>query len=184
MTEQTKVQTVVSTAKELKEWILGVIGFGTAVTTFLTQAFHTPLDLTLISVTLVSIFFLAIVYLVYRTEQRMAGQLLEHKLASDEIVSGFNKRLDLMNRQQLESQRSTIRIEMDNEIHRNPGNHDTIIKYAHRYFKELDGDWVQTEKFLAWVESERTAGRPVHLPHDLLLNINTKMEEEQERLPL
>lgn len=68
---------------------------------------------------------------------------------------------------------------MDNEIFRRPENHDTIIKYGYRYFVELDSDWVETEKFEAWMEAEKNAGRPVHLPRELLSNITHKAELEK-----
>ena len=79
----------------------------------------------------------------------------------------------------LENQRSALRTEMDNEIFRRPENHDTIIKYEYRYFVELDSDWVETEKFQAWIDKENAAGRTVHLPRELLSNVSGKIASEK-----
>ena len=71
---------------------------------------------------------------------------------------------------------STLRTEMNNEIYRNPQNHDTIIRMAEKYFgKKEDGglnaNWVEKELFLTWVDKENEAGREVHLPKALITQL-------------
>lgn len=174
--------TPVSDLLKLKNYALGTLAFGTAVTTFLTQVFHTPLEATLLGTTFTGALFLVLVYLIFRSEQRSKARLITHMQHSDKIIEGFNRDLAVLKQFALENQRSSLRTEMDNEIYRNPENHDTIIKYAYRYFKELGGDWVETDKFLTWVDSEKDAGRKVHLPADLMKDINEKADAEAERM--
>lgn len=163
---------------ELKGYFLGTLALGAAATTFLTQAFHTPLESTLIGTTGVGVFFLIIVYLVNRAERRMVTRLNAHVTLSDEHIKRFHDDIEILKDRALENQRSSLRNEMDNEIYRNPSNHDTIIRYAYKYFYELNGDWVQTEKFLAWRDSEEAAGRPVHLPNVLIRKLDDDIKKE------
>ena len=59
--------------------------------------------------------------------------------------------------------KSTLRLEISQEIDRNPQNHDTILKMGEKYFCEMDGDWYMTNRFLDWVEKEK-----IHLPPSLM----------------
>ena len=171
--------TAVGDLKMIKNYSVGILAFGTAVTAFLTQALHFPLEPTLATTVVVGILFLAVVFLIWRAENRMEMKLIDHIDESNSIMQEFRDDLSYLKRMSLECQRSGIRTEMDNEIFRNPSNHDTIIKYAYRYFQELDSDWVETEKFLTWVDNENRAGRPVHLPPDLLANVDNKKAQEK-----
>jgi hypothetical protein len=54
------------------------------------------------------------------------------------------------------------------------------LKYAERYFIELDGDWVQTDLFFGWIEAEDKAGRTVHIPPQLRDAVYYKREIEQK----
>lgn len=164
--------------KMIKNYIVGVLGFGTAVTAFLTQVLHFPLEPTLAGTTLGGALFLVIVYLIYRAERRMELMLSDHIDESNTVYGGFKQDMDYLKKMALETQRSSLRTEMDNEMFRNPANHDTIIRYAYRYFDELDSDWVETEKFIAWMDREKEAGREVHLPKGLMSNINKKIALE------
>lgn len=171
--------------KVVRNYCLGVFTFGAAITTFFTQAFHFPLEPTLIGTTLGGALFLVVVFLIYRAEQRMKHALTCHVDSSTVALNEFRSDIEYLKKSALATQCSTLRAELDAEIFRNPSNHDTIIRYAYRYFKELDADWVETEKFLAWVESEKKAGRPVRLPADLLTNVNNKalLESSQTLKP-
>lgn len=173
--------TAVGDLKMIKNYSLGILAFGTAVTAFLTQVLHFPIEPTLATTVVVGILFLTVVFLIWRAENRMEMKLIDHMDESNSIMQEFRDDLSYLKRMSLECQRSGIRTEMDNEIFRNPSNHDTIIRYAYRYFGELDSDWVETEKILAWQAEEEKAGRPVHLPPDLLLNIQNKALAEKKR---
>ena len=165
----------------VKNYILGTLAFGTAVSTFLIQAFHFPPEPTIISAVAVCCFFILIVALIWLAEKNVQQQLAEHIAESNILMEKFKSDMEYIKQMSKESQCSALRIEMDNEIFRNPSNHDTIIRYAHRYFGELDADWVETEKILAWQAEEEKAGRLVHLPPDLLLNIQNKALAEKKR---
>lgn len=171
--------TAVEDLKVLRNYLLGVIAFATAVTAFLTQILHFPTESTLVMTTLLGTVFLVIVFLIQRAERRTDIKLKDHIDESDVMIHEFRQDLEYIKNMTLENQRSALRTEMNTEIYRNPSNHDTIIKYAYRYFKELDSDWVETTIFEAWRKSEEEAGRPVNLPPDLLSNINAKIISEQ-----
>ena len=64
-------------------------------------------------------------------------------------------------------------------IHDQPENHDTILKIAERYFLEFGGDWVMTDEFLRWADSETEEGRKVHIPSNLLSTIRLREKEEK-----
>lgn len=173
---------VLDDIKSSKGYILGVIAFATAVAGFLTQVLHFRPEPTITAVASLAIFVLFLSWLIDRSEKRQIKRLEEHNEKSDKRMDGFDDSIKCLVGYAKETQLSTLRIEMDNEIARNPANHDTILRYAERYFIELGGDWVQTDKFFAWAESEREAGRPVRMPPALMNNIQTKREAEKNTL--
>lgn len=181
MKEMSSTPEAVEDLKVVRNYCLGVFAFGAAVATFFTQAFHFPLEPTLIGTTMGGAIFLVVVFLIYRAEQRVKKALTCHVDSSTVAINDFRKDVAELKESVKATQCSALRTEMDAEIFRNPENHDTIIRYAYRYFKELDADWVQTEKFLTWVESEEKAGRPVHLPTDLLMDVKNKASLESMR---
>lgn len=170
---------VLDDIKSSKGYILGVIAFATAVATFLTTAMGFRKEPTITAVAGLAIFVLYLSWLIDRSEKRQVKRLEEHNKETNERMAGYDKMLECLTNYAKETQLSTLRIEMDNEMARNPANHDTILRYAEKYFIELGGDWVQTDKFFAWAESERDAGRPVRMPPALMNNIQTKRELEK-----
>ena len=64
-------------------------------------------------------------------------------------------------------------------INSQPENHDTILKIAEKYFMEFDGDWVMTDEFLKWADSETENGRPVHVPAALSNTVQMRKKEEK-----
>lgn len=166
--------------KTLKGYALGVAGFATAISTILIQALHFPAEPTLLTVIGFAGLMLLIAYLINRSEQRQTLLLKSHTEEADMLVNELKEDLAYLKDMALETQRSTLRTEMNDEIHRNPANHDTILKMAERYFITLKADWVQTNLFLDWVENERQAGREVHVPPALLENVTTKYNQEQK----
>lgn len=175
---KTPEKNAVEDFNELKAYALGTLALGAAITTFLTQAFHTPLEATLIGATGIGVFFLTIVYLINKSEQRMRQIIHAHEHFAEGRDDEMRADIKILKERALENQRSALRSEMDNEMYRNPSNHDTIIQYAYKYFHELDGDWVQTDKFLTWKAKEEEAGRPVYLPPELWTKIAQKAQQE------
>lgn len=164
--------------KTLKGYALGVVGFATAISAILVQALHFPTEPTLLTVAGFAGLMLLIAYLINRSEQRQRVLLKSHTEEADMLVGELKEDLTYLKDMALESQRSTLRIEMNDEIHRNPANHDTIIRMAERYFLTLKGDWVMTSLFLDWVDNEKKAGREVHVPPTLLANVEQKHIED------
>ena len=165
--------------KLLRNYVLGVVGFATAVSAVLIEALHFRAEPTIICVIAFACMMLLVAFLINKSEKRQAKVLEKFREENEVMTTSFKEDLTYLKDMALENQRSAVRAEMDNEIFRNPANHDTIIKYAYRYFKELDANWVQTEKFLSWADNEKKAGRPVHLPSDLVANVNEKVEAEK-----
>ena len=169
---------VIDDIKQSKGYILGVIAFATAVGAFLTQVLHYPTDMTLTAVAFVTVGILFISWLIEKSEKRSEERLKEHEKEVGKKLNEYDETLKTIVSFCKENQLASLRIEMGNAIVRNPENHDTILKYAERYFIELGGDWVQTDVFFAWAESEREAGRPVHMPPALMNNIQEKHRNE------
>lgn len=67
------------------------------------------------------------------------------------------------NTKELENVRQdTLRVQLMQYIQGEPSAHDTILKLGYTYFVEYKGDWVMTNKFKDWAESEG-----VKIPFDL-----------------
>lgn len=162
--------------KVIAAYVTGVITFAATVTTFFVKVLNAPLELTTGIVAVLSSMLLLTTLLINRAERRMYSEVQRVKEECNATQQKYDKDMTWLKNMALENARSSLRTEMDNEIHRRPDNHDTIIKYAYRYFIELDSDWVETEKFEAWIDSEEKAGRKVHLPRELLANITHKAE--------
>lgn len=169
---------VIDDIKQGKGYILGVLAFATAVGTFLTQVMHFRTEPTLIAISGFALTILFIGWLVQQSENRQEQSLKAHQSESAEMIMCCKKDLKYLKQMAIESQRSTTRIEMNDMIARHPDNHDTILQYAERYFITLNGDWVETSAFFEWVESENEAGRRVHVPPQLLANVNAKRDIE------
>ena len=172
---------VLDDIKSSKGYILGVIAFATAVGAFLTQVLHFRPEPTLTAVAFLAVFVLFLSWLIDKSEKRQVKRLEAHSRETDKRMDGFDESIKCLVNYAKETQLSTLRIEMGNEIARNPSNHDTILRYAQKYFIELGGDWVETDKFFAWAESEKEAGRTVHMPPVLMNHIMTKREEEHKQ---
>ena len=164
--------------KTLKNYALGIAGFSTTISAILIQVFHTKPEPTIVCVIGFALALLLIGYLINKAEQRQALALKDHQGESEAIMQEFRDDLTYLKKMALENQRSGLRTEMNGEIYRNPANHDTILQLAHRYFIEMGGDWVQTDLFLNWVDNENKAGRPVHIPTELLQTVSAHKAAE------
>ena len=156
--------TVFDNVKELKSWVVGAIAFDAAVTSLLVAVFNVDAVKTTIATTATTIVALAIVFLIYRSEARSRRELQVHIDGSNNLESELRKDISEIKNLVLENGKSTLRIEINEEMIQNPHNQDTILKMAEKYFSPpMKGDWYMTNRFLDWVEKEH-----VHLPPSLM----------------
>lgn len=165
--------------KGLRNLLLGVVAFATTISAFLINFMNFESKKTIIATALIAILVLVVGFLIDKSEKRTMKIITKHMKDADTALTVFEDRCKEMSASLLEIKQSSLRTEMNLEIARNPQNHDTIIRYAHQYFKVLDGDWVETEIFEKWRASESAAGREVALPKELLLNLNSKVASEK-----
>lgn len=107
-----------------------------------------------------------------RNAKRQIAHDKEQDAKIEKIYTDMDKRMSKLETITMESYRSAIRSEMNSMMRHYPSEHATIIKYAERYFRTLHANWTETDLFMAWVKREEEAGRPVHVPRDLLKIIN------------
>ena len=156
--------TVFDNVKELRAWVIGAIAFDASVTTLLVTVFSVDLVKTTIATTATTIVTLAIVFLIYRSEARSRRGLQAHIDASNNLSAELRQDISEIKKMLMENGKSTLRIEINEEMLQNPHNQDTILKMAERYFSPpMKGDWYMTNRFLDWVEKEH-----VHLPPSLM----------------
>lgn len=154
--------TVFDNVKELKGWIAGAIGFDAAVTGLLVAVFQVDAVKTTIATTATTIVALAIIFLIYRSEARSRSELQSHIDEANGLVKNLTNGIDELKEIVKDTAKSTLRLEINDEMAKNPHNHDTILKMGEKYFYEMDGDWYMTNRFLDWAEKEN-----VHLPPTL-----------------
>lgn len=156
--------TVWDNVKELKAWIVGAIAFDATVTSLLVAVFNVDAVKTTIASTATTLVALAIIFLINKSEARSRQELQKHIDGSSVLVAGLRKDISEIKNLVLENGKSTLRIEINEEMIQNPHNQDTILKMAERYFSPpMKGDWYMTNRFLDWVEKEH-----VHLPPSLM----------------
>lgn len=156
--------TVFDNVKELRAWVIGAIAFDASVTTLLVTVFSVDLVKTTIATTATTIVALAIIFLIYKSEARSRGELQKHIDDSNGLVADLKNDVSEIKKMILENGKSTLRIEINEEMLQNPHNQDTILKMAERYFSPpMKGDWYMTNRFLDWAEKEK-----VHLPPSLM----------------
>lgn len=154
--------TVFDNVKELKGWVAGAIGFDATVTALLVTIFQVDAVKTTIATTATTIVALAIVFLIYRSEARSRSELQNHIDEANGLVKNLTNGIDELKEIVKDTAKSTLRLEINEEMAKNPHNHDTILKMGEKYFCEMDGDWYMTNRFLDWAEKEN-----VHLPPTL-----------------
>ena len=163
--------TVFDNVKEMKGWIMGAIAFDASVTSVLVAVFDVDAVKTTIATTATTIVALAIIFLIYKSEARSRQQLQDHIEEASGSLKEMRRRFDDIDKVLLEIRRSSLRIELGNEMRAHPENHDTIIKMAEKYFGKiekggLEGNWVMEDAFKNWVNSEKEKGRPVNTPKE------------------
>lgn len=156
--------TVFDNIKELKGWIAGAIGFDATITALLVTIFQVDAVKTTIATTATTIVALALVFLIYRSETRSRQELQNHIEEANEQVKSINAGIDELKDIVKDAAKSTLRLEINEEMAKNPHNHDTILKMGEKYFcPPMNGDWYMTNRFLDWAEKEN-----VHLPPTLI----------------
>ena len=75
---------------------------------------------------------LAIVFLIYRSEARSRRELQAHIDGSNNLASELRKDISEIKKMLMENGKSTLRIEINEEMLQNPHNQDTILKMAVR----------------------------------------------------
>lgn len=82
-----------------------------------------------------------------KLDEKLAPMLNEHKFLREQNV----ELRDALREIRLD----TTRIQLLDIMHDEPKNHDTILTIAHRYFVELQGDWVASVEFQSWADREK-----------------------------
>lgn len=154
---------VLGDVKEWKAWVLGAIAFDATVTSLLVAVFGVDTVKTTIATTATTIVALAIIVLIYRSEARSRRSLQDYMKKTDTSTQKLQDSITEIRGMILDNGKSTLRLEINEEILRNPHNHDTILKMGEKYFCEMDGDWYMTNRFLDWADQER-----IHLPPSLM----------------
>ena len=173
-----KEPTALEDVSAVKGYILGALAFAAAIAGFCTTVFGWELGKVTAVTAVAAVVFIALAVLIQRSENRNIERLDGHIKRAGDDMSSINNSLEYLKKMALENQLASIRIEMNTFIRDEPQNHDTILSYAERYFLTLEGDWKETDRFLEWVESEEKAGRKVHVPPALMLNVRNKADNE------
>lgn len=164
---------VLEDIKAIKYYVLAVCGFAVTVSGCLIKIWDFPEAPTILGAGGLAVGMLVLGFLIQRAESRQEAALATHMAASDAVIKEFRENM-------LENQRSNLRTEMNLMMYTHPDNHDTILKMAYRYFVELNGDWVETDLFLTWVEDEEKKGRKVHLPPELRNTVGSLVVKEKK----
>lgn len=169
--------------KEMRNYIIGVVAFATAIATFLINCIpSTPKELVFVAVAGIAVAMVVIGWLINRSEKRQAKALEAHEHASQQQAADMVKSIKNIEALAIENQQSSVRTEMNMAIHNYPQDHTTILKMAQRYFMELKGDWVETDLFLNWIKKEKEAGRIVNVPPQLMSTVdNLKTVEDAKK---
>lgn len=154
---------VLGDVKEWKAWVLGAIAFDATVTTLLVTVFGVDTVKTTIATTATTLVALVIIMLIYRSEARSMQSLQDYIKKTDTATQKLQESITEIREMVLDNGKSALRLEINEEILRNPHNHDTILKMGEKYFCEMDGDWYMTNRFLDWAEQEQ-----IHLPPSLM----------------
>ena len=126
--------TVWDNLKEMKAWIVGAIGFDATVTSLLVAVFGVDAVKTTIATTATTIVALAIIFLIYKSEARSRNELQKHIDESNALTKTVTAGLEDLKEMIRDNGKSTLRLEINDEMLRNPHNQDTILKMAEKYF--------------------------------------------------
>lgn len=144
---------VLDDIKQMKAYILGVIGFATATTGILVGTFNVDPVKTTIATTATAIVALFLGWLVQKAEKRVHNELQVHIEESNELREEL-KECMVTNRERLdEIRKDTLRIQLSQYLTHQPENVDAILIMAEEYFCKLGGDWYMTNEFINWAEA-------------------------------
>lgn len=174
-----KKQTVFDDLKDCKGYILGIIAFATGVGAFMTEVMGFRKEPTTIGVACVAVCMLFVGVLINRSEKRQTRALEAQKEESKARAKKLDESLSEIKKLSIETRLDGLRTLLTMYINSQPENHDTILKIAEKYFMEFDGDWVMTDEFLKWADSETENGRPVHVPSALSNTVQLRKKKEK-----
>ncbi len=141
--------------KQMKAYILGVIGFATATTGILVGTFNVDPVKTTIATTATAIVALFLGWLVQKAEKRVHNELQVHIKESNELREEL-KECMVTNRERLdEIRKDTLRIQLSQYLTNQPDNVDAILLMAEEYFCKLGGNWYMTNEFINWAEAHK-----------------------------
>lgn len=172
---------VIDDIKTSKGYIMGVVTFASAVGAFLTQIMHFKTEPTIIVVACFAVMIIYLSWLIDRSEKRQLSRFEKHREKVQKGIAEYEASLNKLMEYVNETKLSTLRMEMSSTIYRTPENHDTILKYAEKYFVKLGGDWVQTDVFLQWANDENKKGRPVHIPMNIMSAVSNLHHTENTK---
>ena len=172
---------VIDDIKTSKGYIMGVVTFASAVGAFLTQIMHFKTEPTIITVACFAVMIIYLSWLIDKSEKRQLSRFERHREKVQKGLEEYDASLNRLIECTKETQLSTLRMEMSSTIYRTPENHDTILKYAEKYFVKLGGDWVQTDVFLQWANDENKKGRPVHIPMNIMSAVSNLHHTENTK---
>ena len=150
--------TVLDNVKEMRNWIIGAIGFDASVTGLLISTFNVDPVKTTIATTATTLVALVIIWLIYRSESRTRNELQEHIKASNELREELKECMVDNKKMMTDIRRDTLRIQLSQYMKDQPENIDTIIKIAEEYFVHLKGDWYATSEFRKWAKAHDIEG--------------------------
>lgn len=158
---------VIDDIKESKGYILGVLAFATAVSTFLTQVFHFRTEPTITVVAGFAVLILYVGFLISRSERRQKHALEAHESRFKPILDKYDESLHELKEMALDAKRDALRTQLTQYLQNDPNNEDTIVKIAREYFCKYHGDWYMTMEVNKWGKKHS-----FKLPEDILLAIN------------
>lgn len=171
--------------KDIRNYILGVISFATAVSTFLITVFHFELEKTVISVAFIAVLMLVVGWLIRKSEQRQKALIEKYKAEQinerDKAILEFKEDVDSLKNSVSNisnivknTRQDTVRIQLNDYMKDQPENIDTILKLAEEYFVKLGGDWYMTSEFQKWAKAHDIA-----IPQ-IITNAIIKTESESQ----
>lgn len=165
---------VIDDIKESRNYILGVIAFATAVSTFLIQVFDFKAEPTITVVSGFAVLILYVGFLINGSERRQKHALEAHESRFKPILDKYDETLHDLKEMALEAKRDALRTQLTQYLQNDPNNEDTIVKIAREYFCKYYGDWYMTMEMNKWGKKHN-----FKLPEDILLAINKNEKGEK-----
>lgn len=171
MKKNNKENSVLNDINKTTTGISGVIAFVSLFSSSIAP--YLKLDPLLVSGVglLMAVLVLFVGWLISKSEKRQSADLAVNKQEVDDKIDKLQTSIDYLcditEQNRLDTLRNTLIVYINDQ----PENHDTILRVAQRYFVEMGGNWIMTDEFYKWVESESKLGREVRIPSDLACKV-------------